>query len=220
MSMQTYWLEFLAIAGVHLLAVASPGPDFAVVLKYSLSYGRRPAIFTSIGIGLGILIHVGYSLLGIGLLIKTTPWLFGLLSYLAAAYLVYLGVGALGSQKPASTPAITPAKDTGLMAPNQHLSDRKALAVGILTNGLNPKATLFFVSLFAVIVSPNTPLLVQMIYGLYLTLATTTWFCILSYVLSSARARAYVQAKGYVFDRVMGLALIALAIQVILSDIG
>ena len=200
--------------------MASPGPDFAVVLKHSLSYGRRPAIFTSIGIGLGILLHVGYSLLGIGLLIKTTPWLFDLLSYAAAAYLLYLGVGALGSQKPPSNPAITLAKATEVIAPNQHLSDRRALGVGLLTNGLNPKATLFFVSLFAVVVSPATPLLMQMLYGLYLTLATMAWFCLLSYVLSSARARAYVHTKGYVFDRIMGLALIALAIQVVLSDIG
>ena len=44
-----YWLEFLTIASVHLLAVASPGPDFAVVLKHSISYGRRAAMYTSVG---------------------------------------------------------------------------------------------------------------------------------------------------------------------------
>jgi threonine/homoserine/homoserine lactone efflux protein len=66
---QEYWLEFLTIASVHLLAVASPGPDFAIVLKHSISYGRRAAIVTSIGVGVGILIHVAYSLLGIGILI-------------------------------------------------------------------------------------------------------------------------------------------------------
>ena len=67
----TYWLEFITIASVHFLAVASPGPDLAIVLKHSISYGRRAAIWTSIGIGSGILIHVIYSLLGIGLLINT-----------------------------------------------------------------------------------------------------------------------------------------------------
>ena len=91
--LQIYWLEFMTIAAVHLLAVASPGPDFAIVMKHSISYGRRAAILTSIGIGLGILIHVAYSLLGIGILIKTTPWLFQALSYVAAAYLLYLGWG-------------------------------------------------------------------------------------------------------------------------------
>ena len=73
---QQYWVEFLTIASVHLLAVASPGPDFAIVLKHSISFGRRAAIVTSIGVGFAILIHVAYSLLGIGILIKTTPVFF------------------------------------------------------------------------------------------------------------------------------------------------
>ena len=60
-------LEFLKVALVHLLAVASPGPDFAIVLRQSLSHGRRAAIWTSVGVGTAILIHVAYSLLGIGL---------------------------------------------------------------------------------------------------------------------------------------------------------
>ena len=71
---QLYWVEFITIAGVHFFAVASPGPDFAIVLKHSVSYGRRAAVITSVGIGLGILIHVAYSLLGIGIIIATTPW--------------------------------------------------------------------------------------------------------------------------------------------------
>ena len=88
---EQYWVEFLTIASVHLLAVASPGPDFAIVLKHSISFGRRAAIITSIGVGAAILIHVAYSLLGIGILIKTTPVLFQVFSYVAAAYLLYLG---------------------------------------------------------------------------------------------------------------------------------
>ena len=62
-TLSLYWLEFLTIASVHFLAVASPGPDFAVVLKQSIQFGRRAAIVTSIGLGFGILIHVSYSFL-------------------------------------------------------------------------------------------------------------------------------------------------------------
>ena len=68
--MHDYWIEFSTVAIAHLLAVASPGPDFAVVLKQSLSHGRRPALYTSVGIGTAILLHVTYSLLGLGLLIR------------------------------------------------------------------------------------------------------------------------------------------------------
>ena len=209
-NLHLYWVEFLTIASVHLLAVASPGPDFAVVLKHSVSFGRRAAIITSMGLGLGILTHVTYSLLGIGLLIKTTPMLFQIFSYLAAAYLFYLGWGAIQSQAPLKTEA------DNLPLNVEGISDKKAFTVGFLTNGLNPKATLFFLSVFAVVVSPQTPGSIKLIYGLYLAIATGLWFCALSYVLSSDKVRLFIGKKGYWFDRVMGVLLILLAIKLVL----
>lgn len=50
-----YWVEFLTIAGVHLIAVASPGPDFAIIVKQVIAYGRKTAIYTSVGLSL---IHI------------------------------------------------------------------------------------------------------------------------------------------------------------------
>jgi RhtB (resistance to homoserine/threonine) family protein len=205
-----YWIEFLTIASVHLLAVASPGPDFAVVLKHSVSFGRRAAVITSLGLGLGILTHVAYSLLGIGILIKTTPMLFQIFSYLAAAYLFYLGWGALQCKALLKTDADSSATDV------QGISDKKAFTVGFLTNGLNPKATLFFLSVFAVAVSPQTPMSIKLIYGGYLAVATGLWFCALSYLLSSDKLRLFLGEKGHWFDRIMGILLILLAIKLVL----
>ncbi|WP_297816546.1 LysE family translocator [uncultured Paraglaciecola sp.] len=205
-----YWLEFLTIASVHLLAVASPGPDFAIVLKHSISFGRRAAIITSIGVGVGILIHVGYSLLGIGIVIKTTPVLFQVLSYFAAMYLLYLGWGAIRSSAPKHLNSVEFKKTMHI------ISDNKAFMVGFLTNGLNPKATLFFLSVFAVVVSPDTPNAIKLGYGLYLAVATGIWFCVLSLFLSSKRVRLYIAKKGYWFDRGMGVVLILLAIKLVM----
>lgn len=205
-----YWLEFLTIASVHLLAVASPGPDFAIVLKHSISFGRRAAIITSIGIGVGILIHVGYSLLGIGFLIKTTPVLFQVFSYIAAMYLLYLGLGAIRSSASKNLNSVEFKKTMHI------ISDNKAFMVGFLTNGLNPKATLFFLSVFAVAVSPDTPNAIKLGYGLYLAVATGIWFCVLSSFLSSKKVRLYIGEKGYWFDRVMGIVLILLAIKLVM----
>lgn len=207
---QQYWVEFLTIASVHLLAVASPGPDFAIVLKHSISFGRRAAIITSIGVGVAILVHVAYSLLGIGILIKTTPVLFQVFSYVAAAYLLYLGWGAIRSPAPKSLNAEEVGK------PMQLISDKKAFMVGFLTNGLNPKATLFFLSVFAVAVSPDTPNAIKLGYGLYLAIATGIWFCVLSLFLSSKKITQFIGEKGYWFDRVMGVVLILLAIKLVM----
>ena len=205
-----YWLEFLTIASVHLLAVASPGPDFAIVLKHSISFSRRAAIITSIGVGVGILIHVGYSLLGIGIVIKTTPVLFQVLSYFAAMYLLYLGWGAIRSSAPKHLNSVEFKKTMHI------ISDNKAFMVGFLTNGLNPKATLFFLSVFTVVVSPDTPNAIKLGYGLYLAVATGIWFCVLSLFLSSKRVRLYIAKKGYWFDRGMGVVLILLAIKLVM----
>jgi RhtB (resistance to homoserine/threonine) family protein len=207
---QQYWVEFLTIASVHLLAVASPGPDFAVVLKHSISFGRRAAIITSIGVGVGILIHVAYSLLGIGILIKTTPILFQIFSYVAGAYLLYLGWGAIRS------PAPKKIDNTEVEKVYQFITDSKAFMVGFLTNGLNPKATLFFLSVFAVAVSPETPNVIKLAYGLYLAVATGIWFCVLSLFLSSKKVTRFIGKKGYWFDRVMGVVLILLAIKLVM----
>lgn len=195
---------------MHLLAVASPGPDFAIVLKHSISFGRRAAIITSIGVGVGILIHVGYSLLGIGIVIKTTPVLFQVLSYFAAMYLLYLGWGAIRSSAPKHLNSVEFKKTMHI------ISDNKAFMVGFLTNGLNPKATLFFLSVFTVVVSPDTPNAIKLGYGLYLAVATGIWFCVLSLFLSSKRVRLYIAKKGYWFDRGMGVVLILLAIKLVM----
>src|SRR5690606_6561450 len=133
----SFWPEFLLIAAVHLMAVASPGPDFAIVLRYAVRFGRRQALAASIGIGVAILLHVTWSLVGIAVLIQTTPWLFKVLSVCAAIYLAYIGVMALKS--PAPTRVQTNATDTSVPMP----SIKKAFIAGFVTNGLNPKATLF-----------------------------------------------------------------------------
>ncbi|GAC25789.1 lysine exporter protein LysE/YggA [Paraglaciecola mesophila KMM 241] len=211
MELSLYWGEFLTIAGVHLLAVASPGPDFAIVLKHSITYGRRIAMITSVGVGAAILLHVTYSLLGIGLLLKTNPLVYTIFSYLAAAYLVYIAIGALKSKAPDTT---APVSTNGIQI---SISDKKAFAVGFLTNGLNPKATLFFLSVFAVAVSAETPSSIKLVYGLYLAVATGVWFCFLSYLLSTRKVRAFIRQYSHWFDRVMGGVLLLLAAKLVMT---
>jgi threonine/homoserine/homoserine lactone efflux protein len=209
-NMPAFWPEFLLIATAHLLAVSSPGPDFAIILRYAVRYGRQTAIWTSLGIGAGILLHITYSLVGIGLLIKTTPWLFQALTVVAAGYLIYLGQGAIRAKAPTSV-----ASDDELQASVP--ARRSAFLAGFITNGLNVKATLFFLSLFAVVISASTPLSYKVIYGLYMAIATAVWFCLLSILLTRPQVRRLLLAKGYWFDRLMGIVLLLLAGHLLLS---
>ena len=99
-----YVAEFLTVALIHLLAVASPGPDFAVVVRESVTHGRRAGTWTALGVGSAIFLHVGYSLLGIGLIVSQSIVLFNALKWAAAAYLLYIGFKALRA-KPAAPAA-------------------------------------------------------------------------------------------------------------------
>ena len=204
-----YLSEFITIALVHLVAVASPGPDFAIVVRNSISYGRRIAMYTSVGVGLGILLHVAYSLIGLSVVIKTTPWLYSAISYLSAAYLLYLAWGALCAGPSDSAATVSTTGQTAAISP------KKALVSGFLTNGLNPKATLFFLSLFTAIIDIETPFAVKAMYGVYLAVATGVWFCFLSYLLSTSRVAKLIGDKGYWLDRLMGVVLVALAIRLV-----
>ena len=206
-----YWTEFLTVALVHLLAVASPGPDFAIVLRESVSNGRHAGIWTALGVGSGILLHVGYCLLGIGLIVSQSIVLFNLLKWLAAAYLIYIGIRALQA-RPADPASVE-------LAPLATRSPRAAFVRGFVTNGLNPKATLFFLSLFTLVISPQTPLLVQAGYGLYLALATALWFCAVALLFSQARVRRGFVRLGHWFDRLMGAVLVGLGIKVAFSEL-
>jgi len=203
--------QLFILATAHFFAVVSPGPDFAVVIKQSVRFGRKNAIYTSIGIGSAILIHVAYSALGIALLIKQSPWLFQLLKYACAVYLVYIGVKSLQAQ-PAPADASIAISSTDA---DESLSS--SFKLGFITNVLNPKATLFFLAVFSAVVSQETPALWLGVYAGYLALATACWFSLVSVIFSSDKVRQKFLSFGHYFDRLMGVILIALALHVVLS---
>ncbi len=206
-------MEFMTVALVHLLAVASPGPDFAVVVRESVTQGRRVGSWTALGVGCGIFVHVAYSLLGIGLIVSQSIVLFNLFKWLAAGYLLYLGWRALRA-RPISLDTADEVDTTSDRSPWQ------AFVVGFVTNGLNPKATLFFLSLFTVVISADTPLLVQAGYGVYLAGATALWFLLVAWLFSRGRVRAGFARMGHWFDRLTGAVLIGLGVRLAVSEIG
>lgn len=203
--MEKYFSEFLTISVIHFLAIASPGPDFALTLRQSVSYGRLSGLWTSIGIGLGVLLHVSYCILGLGILISQSILAFNVVKYVGAFYLIYIGIRALRAAPQSGSdeclkPVLTP-------------TARQSFAAGFITNALNPKATLFFLAVFSVTVSQTTPVLVKTGYGLWMAFATTLWFGGLSVVFSKPSVRNVFGRCGHWFERSMGALLIALGIR-------
>ena len=205
-----YWSEFFTIAVAHLFAVASPGPDFAVVTRQCITAGTKAGIWTSLGVGFGILLHVTYCILGVALLISQSSFLFNVMKYLAGAYLIYLGVQSVKA-------FLESAANSNAEYMTSEQSIRKAFLLGFLTNGLNPKATLFFLALFAVVIGEKTPITVQILYGFYLAAATFIWFALLSKLFGITVFRTSLLRVGKWFELGMGIVLIALALQIVLN---
>ena len=205
-----YLLGAITIGIVALLAAMSPGPDFAVVTKNSILHARRAGIWTALGVGCGIFVHVAYSLVGIGLIISQSILLFSIIKYIGATYLLYLGWQLLRAKK----------HDAAFPGKQSHKTPISAVAAfreGFLTNALNPKATLFFLSIFTLIITSGTPLVVRALYGVEIAFIVGVWFVLLAYFLNISYVRNTFSRVQHYFERGMGAILIALGIKVALS---
>lgn len=199
------WLEYAAVMVAFAIGAVSPGPDFAVVLRHSIAHGRQAAIITAAGIATAILVHGTYTVLGLGLIVAGSPELFTVLKFAGAAYLVWLGFSALR--------APPPRPPEGLTGAGRHtIGARRAYAVGFLTNLLNPKAMIFFVSLFTTLVAATTPAVFKGLYVASMSVMLFCWFALVSVFFTTPRVRDRFFAMGQWFNRATGAALIILAI--------
>ena len=162
--------EFLLIASIHLVAVISPGPDFAVVLRQSLSSTRKSSIYTALGIATSEFIHCLYSIFGMELIMKYQENFFLVLKPIAILYLFYLGISSFFTNRPSE---------------KLTQSSSKNFSLGFMTNLLNFQASTFTVTLFFAIVNINTPLSILIFYAIFIAVSTFVWFAFLSLLLTS-----------------------------------
>jgi RhtB (resistance to homoserine/threonine) family protein len=194
--------EILAVAVITVLAVIAPGADFAMVVRNSYLYGRRTGLFAATGVAAGVLVHVTYTMLGVGLLIASSTALFTVIKLIGAAYLVYIGVRTFRARGEVEVDLENKAE----------LTPFAALRTGFLTNVLNPKTTLFVVSTFAQVVSPGTPVYRQVGYGLFMSLAHLLWFGVVAVFFSHDRMRTLMLRGQKILNKVIGSVLAGLGI--------
>lgn len=209
-----YFMQWLTLVAVFALGVIAPGPDFVMAVRNSLIYSRRAGVFTALGFGAAVLVHVSYTVLGIAAVIAQSILLFNLIKFAGAAYLIYLGVQALRSRGMGHG-ALQTAEQA---APGgRPMRDIAAFRSGFLTNLLNPKTSLFFLAIFSQIIRPDTPLAWQAVYGLTCAAMVAAWFSAVAVVLTQRRIRAlFLKATRWI-DRVCGALMIALGLKVALT---
>ena len=144
----------------------SPGPSLAVVLKQTISGGRKTGLITAITHGLGIGLYALLCISGIAVMITTSPVLFTALQWAGAAYLVWIGINGLRARAGDSS-ALADPPTTGSAARD-----------GFLVVFLNPKVAVFFIAMFSQVIGSETTGLEKLAFAATALFIDQAWYMI------------------------------------------
>ena len=205
----TYMAEIIAVSTIAVFMAMLPGADFVMVTRTSISNGRLAGLYMSLGMSLSVCIHASYSIAGLAVVIANSAWLFSVIKYLGAAYLIYLAWQLLTTRE-------TVNKEQNNQA--TQMSPVVALRMGFTCNILNPKTSIFFLSIFTQVVSVDTPLLMQASYGLIIILAHFIWYSGVTLLLSHPNILPRFNRQKQKVDKIAGIVLMIIAINLILVN--
>ncbi len=198
--------EFLSISLLIMLAAISPGPDFAMVTKNALMYSRRHGVATALGVSVSLLVHASYCVLGLALVVSQSLLAFTLIKTLGAAYLIYIGIKSLL------------AKRTHQQMAYQHaahmITFKQAFHQGFWGNLLNPKAIMFLLAFFTLIVKPGASTWLEAGYGVEIAGIHMLWFSLLAYLLTHQHVKKRLERAQYYIVKVMGALLVAFGVRI------
>lgn len=198
--------QLLTIGLLMLFSAMLPGPDFALVTQNTIRHSRRAGIFTSLGITTAVTIHLTYCLLGLALVISQSVVIFNIIKYLGAAYLIYLGIKSLLAKQ------LVHLESDQKGIKKHQISDFTAFQQGFLCNVLNPKAAMFFLALFTVILKPNTSWYFETIVVVEILILVMAWFSTLTFILSHPRIMKMLEKSEKYITKGLGIFLICFGV--------
>lgn len=202
--------EVIAVATITILAVISPGPDFAMVTRNSYTYGIKTGLLCALGIAIGVQVHVFYTVFGITLVIMNSPTLFLIVKLIGVIYLVYIGFKSLTNK----------VKISSNNAVSRPLSALNAFKNGFLTNALNPKTMFFVVSVYSQVISTQNSIWLNLSYGLFISFAHWLWFSLIAIFFATPVVRNKILNYQFIMDRTIGALLILLGISLLFFNIN
>jgi threonine/homoserine/homoserine lactone efflux protein len=196
----------VAFVGIAALLTILPGADMALVAKVTLQDGRRAAFFTSLGISSGLPLHATASALGLSIILSTSATAFTVVKVAGALYLAYLGVRTIRHAGRAIEVATA----------GRVRSERAAFAQGFLTNVLNPKVALFYLTVLPQFIGPGDAVLAKslLLAGIHVALGLV-WLPLYAYALD--RLSALVLGARRWLERITGVALVGLGARLALE---
>ena len=216
--------NLLLFVPMAAILVMLPGPDFALIAKISLMNGRPQGQAAAVGVALGICVHTTAAMLGISAIIAQSVLWFSVLKYVGAGYLVWLGIQALRAGQSVSQAVVKTAPRCDAARAAERMNLRQWLhyfGQGFLTNALNPKAVLIFLTFLPQFMDPHTPLAPQFLtLGGILSGLCLFWYVPLAYILGRIRHIFENSRFQKWMQRCTGLVFIAFGLKLATAQAG
>ena len=200
----TFSSVFFSITLIHLLAAISPGPDFVIVSRNTLTCGRRAGKFCGLGICCGLSVHLTYSIAGLSGLIMASERLSRTITLLGGGYLLYLGMQGMTAARKGDSGQ---ERQTETVSPK---SDKSLWIEGFLCNLLNPKASLYCISIFSIVLSPQITMVYSIFLGLWIMIIQMVWYIVLVYILTIPLLNACFLRAHFYIDKILSAVLVAM----------
>lgn len=161
--------NFYVFVIMSILLIILPGPDTGLATQNTITYGKKGGMATVLGISTGLIFHTLAAVFGLSAIIVKSALLFSIFKYVGAIYLIYLGVTSIGSLR----------RNTAVSDNNHNTKykNKSPFRQGFLTNILNPKVAVFFLTFLPqFLTSGSKPFLQFLLMGLTYTVLTIIWF--------------------------------------------
>ena len=202
--------NFYLFFTVSILINLSPGPDMIYTAARSLSQGIKSGILSALGIFAGCLFHITAAVFGLSKIIEESVLLFSIIKYAGAGYLIYLGIRSLLNRKSTRLGLVTLTK----------ISNRKIFLQGMLTNVLNPKVAIFFLSFLPQFIDPQSAHLKEQIafLGLWFDVQGTLILTVVAILTGSFRTLLLKNNGFWKWqEKITGLILVGLGMKILVS---
>lgn len=196
---------WLSLALLCILGAMTPGQSFIIVLKHSMA-GRVNGLMASIGHGFGVMLYAIATVVGLAVIIQKTPWLFDLIKYAGAAFLVWLAYKAL-TTKP---------EDVDYSAEKVVVRLQHSFSEGLMISFLNPKLAIFFLALFSQFVDDTAGWQQNFIMVATVSGIDTLWYCVVALVLTHSIMLNKLRNNMSLIEKASGVVLLAVALRVVL----
>ena len=197
---------FIWSAIAHFIALTSPGPDTAIVIRQVSLYGRIEGYKASIGIGIGIFIHCLLAVNGLSLIVLSNDLYKFIISIIGSIYIFYLGISMLLNNEPTSTSV------------KKVVENKNSILIGLITNIFNVKAFLFFVSLFTILIDSINNIFFY-IFPIYFAVTSALWFSFLSYIMTISSNKNFNIYSNKIISSFMALILCLIGLLIFVRSI-